>query len=300
MSHSSRRAGTSGGSDTAAGSSAFTELDANQDPIQRARLFPASSKDAHSMGDQAKQQVPAPAAAAPADPAAAAAAPTATWASFLGSFQQQAYISPGGRAAGRRASQRKGATPKASRMQQRSNAAGGSFGSPAGPMFPFGSPRQQAGAAGTAPAQPGAGPTPAPSTLPPGSAMSVDTNLQTAFTAAFSAMSVDATPAPPRAAAVTGKRLFDTPSSAGSDSTPSPFGGSWGRAAAGEGGSAQQGTGVGRAAGEPVPFPGFGGAAQDGTGSPAGGFSFNPGVEFKQHWLWPSWPYALHLACEHV
>jgi hypothetical protein len=132
--------------------------------------------------------------------------------------------------------------------------------------------------------------------LPPGSAMSMDTTVP-GFTAAFSAMSVDAaTPSfssnnsssqawafpGPRAAAVTGKRLFDTPSSAGGDSsTPSPFG-SWGRPGAGDG-SAQQaagGAGASRVGANPVPFPGFGGAQDGAAGvsSPAGGFAFNPGV----------------------
>jgi hypothetical protein len=276
------------------------------------------ARDARSMGDQAKQQ---PSTAGPADagPAAAAApAPTAAWASFMSGFQQQAYESPGARAGGRRGGQqRKGATPRASRMQQRPAAgappahAAAGFGSPAGPMFAFGLPMQQAGEAGAAggaaaagAAAGAAGATPAPSTLPPGSAMSMDTSLPTAFTAAFSAMSVDAaTPAAfgtnssaggssqqwafrgPRAAAVTGKRLFDTPSSAGgpgdSSSAPSPFG-SWGRPGA-QDGSAQQPaapSGASRGGANPVPFPGFGGA-QDGTvpgvSSPAGGFAFNPG-----------------------
>lgn len=293
-----------------AGSSAFAELDTNQDPFQRARKA-AAAKDASSMGDQAKQQAAAPASAASAAAGEPAAGPPAAWASFLSGFQQQVYVSPGARAAGRRAGQRKGATPKASRMQQQSTAAGGAapsaqgaaaFGSPAGPMFAFGSPMLQAGnaaaaAAGAAagPAQ-GAGNTPAPSTLPPGSAMSMDTTLPD-FTAAFSAMSVDAaTPAfgsnnssgqawafpGPRAAAVTGKRLFDTPSSAGGDSsTPSHFG-SWGRPGAGDS-SAQQaagGAGASRVGANPVPFPGFGGAQDGAAGvsSPAEGFAFNPGV----------------------
>jgi hypothetical protein len=132
-----------------------------------------------------------------------------------------------------------------------------------------------------------------------------------AFTAAFSAMSLD-TPAffaagsagnsggasstgvgidgahrpPPglRAAAVPGKRLFETPSSAGGsmlDSpsgftpspvpfggvgfTPSPLGGS------NAGASSSTGAGL-----EKVPFPGFGAASSSPDGA-AGGFSFNLG-----------------------
>lgn len=293
--------------------SAFAELDANQDPLQRFR-FTAVGKDAVSMGDQGQQQPSAPAAAGFAAPEQPAAAPTASWANFLSGFQQQTYASPGARAAGRGRG-RKGQTPKAaSRMQQGAAAAAAAagpsssaqgaaaFGNPAVPLFAFGSPMQPAGSAAAAGAAAGAsgpalgtGSTPAPSTLPPGSAMSMDTTLPEAFTAAFSAMSVDAaTPAfgtnsassqqwafkGPRAAAVTGKRLFDTPSSAGGDSSsPSPFG-SWGGPGAGSG-SAQQagGAGTSRGAAEPVPFPGFG-AAQEGpagASSPAGGFAFNPG-----------------------
>jgi hypothetical protein len=263
------------------------------------------------MGDQARQQANAAGAGAEEAPAA----PSAAWASFMSSFQQQAYVSPGARATGRRAGAHKGATPRASRMQPSSAAAAAgagaawpgpaaasAAGAAAPPMFAFGSPMQQAGSAGTAPAQ-AAGNTPVPSTLPPGTAMSTDTAMPADFTAAFSAMSVDAaTPAVgsgsssqpwafrgPRAAAVTGKRLFDTPSTAGADSsTPSPFG-SWGRGnAAGEGGSAQQACGGSNRAGAgPVPFTGFGStvnqdtaaaAAATGSASPASGsFSFNQG-----------------------
>jgi hypothetical protein len=161
-------------------------------------------------------------------------------------------------------------------------------------MFAFGSPMQPAdsaaagaaaGAAATAGPAHAAGPTPVPSTLPPGTAMSTDTARGATFTAAFSAMSIDATPAAfgsstgqepwafrgARAASLTGKRLFDTPSSAGADSSsPNPFA-SWG-AASGADGSA------GRAGADPVPFPGFGGAAPDSAaGSSSPGFAFNPG-----------------------
>lgn len=256
------------------------------------------------MGDQAKQQAPAFSAAGFA-PSGSAAPAANSWASFLSGMQQQSYVSPGARAGGRRAGQRRGATPRASRMHQRSSAAVGASspafgqpplapnaGSPAAPVFAFGSPMQQAEGAAATPAQ-ASGSTPA---MPPGTAMSTDTNLPAGFTAAFSAMSVDAaTPSfgssqswdfrGPRAAAVTGKRLFETPSSAGGDggSTPSPFG-SWGRPGAEQGSAQQEAGGTGSRPGpEPVPFPGFGGAMQqDGAGgssSPAGGnIAFQPGA----------------------
>lgn len=303
-----------------AGTSAFAELDANQDPIQRVRF---GSKDSSSMGDQAKQQAPAFNAAGFA-PSGSAAPAANSWASFLSGMQQQSYVSPGARAGGRRAGQRRGATPRASRMQQRSSAAVGASspafgqpptapdaGSPAAPVFAFGSPMQQAEGAAATPAQ-ASGSTPA---MPPGTAMSTDTNLPAGFTAAFSAMSVDAaTPSfgssqswdfrGPRAAAVTGKRLFETPSSAGGDgSTPSPFG-SWGRPGA-EAGSAQQeagGTGS-RPGPEPVPFPGFGGAMQQdrpgGSSSPAGGnIAFQPGA--PQQTFGTVWCRALAAAQMHA
>jgi hypothetical protein len=168
--------------------------------------------------------------------------------------------------------------------------------------------------------------------------MSTDTALPTfragggaatnaaAFTAAFSAMSLDTPgffaagsasasggasstgvgidgahmpPRGPRAAAVPGKRLFQTPSSAGGsmlDSptgftpspvpfggvgfTPSPLagsnvgtGGSNGDSAAADAAAAA----AGRAGLEKVPFPGFGAAAGGDASSSPDGFSFNLG-----------------------
>jgi hypothetical protein len=109
-------------------------------------------------------------------------------------------------------------------------------------------------------------------------------------------------PRGPRAAAVPGKRLFQTPSSAGGsmlDSptgftptpvpfggvrfTPSPLGGSNAGATGSNDSSAAAAAdgAAGRAGLEKVPFPGFGSAAADAGSSPDGtaavGFSFNLG-----------------------
>lgn len=303
--------GSAAGAAGVFGSTAFAELDANQDPIQRMRFASgAGGSDSSSMGDQAKQQqMPPTFSTGSAGPTGnAAAAPTASWAAFLSGVQHQSYVSPGAKAgSSRRPAQRRGATPRASRMQPRAGAAaaGGDAGQspplggqaangapgaggPPAPTFAFGSPMDAAAQSGATP-------------LVPGTAMSTDSGtVLPDFTAAFSAMSVDAaTPAAfgvrgGRAAAVTGKRLFDTPSSAGAESggTPSPFGFS-GQPAAEQRGAAAQHSPAGGPAGvraAPVPFPGFGHVTQQdaagggsntnnsSSGSPAGsGFAFNAG-----------------------
>ena len=267
-------------------SAAFTELDYNQVPLQRTRA--PAGKDSNSMGDQAKQEAPV---FNPGFPAPPAAVQTGSWAAFLTGVQNN-YASPGARGA-RAAGRRAGATPRQpSRMQQQGMAAGQA--GAASPMFAFGSP-MPASASGAAAA---GGPTPAP----PGTAMSTDSTAPASFGGAFTAMSVDAaTPAfgsssngqpwafrAGRAAAFTGKRLFDTPSSVGADgSAPSPLG-SWGRQADGTAGQSPAAAGS-RAAAEPVPFTGFGPAPQDAssggsTSPPAGGFSFNLGELWLACW----------------
>lgn len=307
------------------GGSAFAELDANQQPLFNRTRFAAAASGktaiaAASSGATASNSASGPA-AAPEDG-------MRSWAQMLNSIQGRTYSSPGGAAAAamfakpeggqahhqQQQQQRQQGTAKPSRMQQ--VAQGFSFGSalPAAGGSPggyFGVPAAAAGAATAAGAPPG--------TVPPGSAMSTDTAMPTfkggataaPFTAAFSAMSLD-TPVMfgastsstagrqdslplrgPRAAAVAGKRLFQTPSSAGGSAdspsgftpSPMPFGAAPSPSSAGAAGDTGQaaaagseGSGTGRAAGWEVKFPDLGAAAGE-ANSPgvAGGLRFSLG-----------------------